>query len=152
MTDFIITGMILVLLINPFIFLYLKHPKLAIINGIFLTFYIVAWFYSINYKGSQEINLAIVSWATLLFVNSIFIIVSCSKLANQWFSTNKITNLLLISSSAVVSFILFLLINNSQNILFALLDILLLYFLPIYLFLTFVFGLLKYDKEQIGDF
>lgn len=70
----------------------------------------------------------------------------------KWFATSNASFTLLASLSVVISIVPFLFINPSSNMLLALADFVYLYFLPMYILLGIVIGIVKYDRYKVRDF
>ncbi|KQL51782.1 hypothetical protein AN965_18640 [Alkalicoccobacillus plakortidis] len=139
---------IFLMFISPFIYMYLGKKILALINGAVLIGFLFSW-YSVmgNIGRSATLNWETIVWMALIYILSIFLIISISLLVNRWFSLSKS-----FSVPSITAILLILVVIFSFNLdIYELIFATVIYLVPTYVIFSLLVGLFKYEYSSRED-
>lgn len=146
LSEMVIKILLLLCVINPFFFVFLKRKRLAIVNAVLLFFCGFFWIQSISYKGSNEVNLDIYMWLLFLVIN-LFLLVSSVTFLCKRFLLNNLS--ILLSSITAISFGISIVIIKLKGLeLFLVVEIILLYVIPVYLLLILISSMVQLNRTH----
>jgi hypothetical protein len=141
MGESIIVFVLFAMFVSPLIFLYLKQKRIAIINSLFLITYVVLWIKSVQYKGTDTINIIGISWITSLIILILFFLIGYSIIIKNVFTLEKSTLFFYSAISFCITLLLFILSRDKPIL--SLVDSIMVFFVPIYMLSILISGFVK---------
>ena len=144
MRDFVIGLVMILIAISPFVLYYLGRKRTAIINFVIVFSYFFSWFYILFTGVSYGSNTITVIWLTSLSLALIFLILNTVWLFFKIHPDfNKYVLGIILLIIIALSFIVFF--NN--NDLFSVIDLTMIYIVPLFLIATLIIGFVRFDRQ-----
>ncbi len=149
MRDFVISVVLLLIIVSPFIFYRLGKKRTAYANIFVVALYFFCWLYILFAGVPYGLNIITVVWLLSLFLTLLFLVMSGVHVFYKIYpSFNKYFLCIIFLSVLGISLFIFIKFYSDKTVDF-IIDLLMIYTVPLFLAILLVIGIIQSNKNSI---